>query len=94
MCIALIGGMDKLKKHYIAEASKFGVELEVFSQHKRKSNRASKIGRMDEIVIFTNKISHRAKDEVMNIARKEEIPVSLYHSCGISTLRSHLCNIP
>jgi len=42
------------------------------------------------MVIFTNKVSHRAKDEIMNIARDGNIPVSMCHSCGVSTLRKYL----
>jgi len=90
MCVALIGGMDRLKSYYISEAKKFGVDLKVFSQYKRKSNRATKIGSVDAMVIFTNKVSHRAKDEIMNIARDGNIPVSMCHSCGVSTLRKYL----
>jgi hypothetical protein len=30
MCVAVIGGMDRLKKHYLEEAKKVGVQLKVF----------------------------------------------------------------
>ncbi len=82
--------MDRLQSSSISEAKKFGVDLKVFSQYKRKSNRATAIGSVDAMVIFTNKVSHRAKDEMINIARDENIPVSMCHSCGVSTLRRYL----
>jgi hypothetical protein len=88
MCIALIGGMDRLERHYINEAERFGVDLKVFT--KPETNMASKIGRVDTVVIFTNKVSHKARKEVMNVARSRNIPVLMYHSCGICTLRDCL----
>ena len=85
MCVALIGGMDGLERHYISEAEKFGIELRVFT--KSESQIASKIKNMDALVIFTNKVSHRVKKEAVNIAKARNIPVLIYHSCGVCTLR-------
>ncbi|MFO0751814.1 MAG: DUF2325 domain-containing protein [Thermodesulfovibrionales bacterium] len=85
MCVALIGGMDRLEKHYRSEAEKFGIELKVFSG--ARTNMAAGIRNVDAMVIFTNKISHRVKKEVMNIAKAQGIPVKMYHSCGVCTLR-------
>lgn len=34
MCIALIGGMERLERHYKKEAKRCGVELKVFNIHK------------------------------------------------------------
>lgn len=88
MCIALIGGMDRLERQYVNEAKRVGVNLKVFT--KAETNMTSKIGHVDAVVIFTNKVSHKAKKEVMNIARARNIPVFMYHSCGICTLRECL----
>jgi len=59
MCIALIGGMDRLERNYINEAEKLGIDLRVFT--KSESCVASKVKNVDAIVIFTNKVSHKAK---------------------------------
>ncbi|HED00116.1 MAG TPA: DUF2325 domain-containing protein [Proteobacteria bacterium] len=88
MCVALIGGMDRLERHYVAEAERLGVELKVFT--KFKANIPLKIKNVDALVIFTNKVSHKAKGEVMSIAKAGDIPVLMHHSCGISTLRDCL----
>jgi len=88
MCVALIGGMDRLERQYINEAERAGVDLKVFT--KPEANMASKSGHVDAVVIFTNKVSHRAKKEVMIIAKARNIPVLMYHSCGICTLRDCL----
>jgi len=83
--IALIGGMDRLERQYKNEAEKMGINLKIFTRS--KAGIASKIRYMDVLVIFTNKISHRAKREAMNVAKAQNTPVFLYHSCGVCTLR-------
>ena len=88
MSIALIGGMDRLERHYISEAEKLGIDLRVFT--KSESQISSKIKNMDALVIFTNKVSHRVKKEAVNTAKAMNIPVFMYHSCGICTLRNCL----
>lgn len=88
MCIAVIGGMDRLERDYINEAEKFGIRLKVYT--KPETNITSKIKNVDWLVIFTNKVSHRAKKEAMGIAKSRNIPVLMCHSCGICTMRDCL----
>lgn len=88
MCVALIGGMDRLERHYMDEAERLGIDLKVFT--KPETRMTSKIRDVDAVVIFTNKVSHQAKKEVMSAAKSREIPVFMYHSCGICTLRDCL----
>ena len=85
MSIALIGGIDRLERHYISEAEKLGIDLKVFN--KPEAGITSKIKNVDAVVIFTGKVSHRAKNDVMNVVKSNNIPVLMYHSCGICTLR-------
>lgn len=88
MCIALIGGMDRLGKHYHDEAGRAGVELQVFTRS--ENNIAAKLKKADAVVIFTNMVSHRVKKEAMNAAKLNNIPVFMHHSCGVCTLRDCL----
>lgn len=88
MCIALIGGMDRLEKHYQGEAGRAGVELQIFTRS--ENNIAAKLKKADAVVIFTNMVSHRVKKEAMNAARLNNIPVFMHHSCGVCTLRECL----
>jgi ribosomal protein L30E len=88
MCIALIGGMDRLGKHYHDEAGRAGVELQVFT--KSENNIGGKLKKADAVVIFTNMVSHRIKKEAMNAAKINNIPVFMHHSCGVCTLRECL----
>lgn len=52
MSIALIGGMDRLERHYIREAERFCVNLRVFT--KSETGMGSKIKNVDAVVIFTD----------------------------------------
>ena len=88
MCIALIGGMDRLERHYREEAERAGISLQVFS--KSQTNIAAKLKKADAIVIFTNKVSHRVKVEAMQVAKACDIPVIMHHACGVCTFRNCL----
>lgn len=88
MSIALIGGMDRLERHYIQEAKKAGVELRVFTRS--EVDISSKLKNLDGIVIFTNKVSHRVKNQAVTAAKANDIPVFMHHSCGLCTLRECL----
>jgi hypothetical protein len=85
MCIALIGGMDRLGKHYLEEAERAGIGLRVFTRS--EVNIGSKLRSFDGVVIFTNKVSHRVRNEAMSAAKANDIPVFMHHSCGVCTLR-------
>lgn len=88
MCIGLIGGMDRLERHYINEANRSDIHLKVFS--KWEKNLSKKINSLDALVVFTDKVSHMARKEAMDVARNRQIPILMYHSSGISTFRNCL----
>ena len=88
MSITLIGGMDRLGEKYLKEAKNLGMELCIFSQSER--NMVSKIKHSDAVVIFTNKVSHQARNEAFCAAKKQSIPVFMHHACGVCTLRECL----
>jgi hypothetical protein len=88
MCIALLGGMDRLERHYIEEAGNVGINLKVIS--KQQNNIGSKIKNVDAMVIFTNKVSHNVKAKAMKEAKANGIPVYMHHSCGVCSLRECL----
>lgn len=87
MCAALVGGMDRLKREYVTEAKKNGIKLKHFTGKERKISKS--LGRVDFVVMFTNKVSHKARKDVLAAIGKDT-PVYMEHSCGISTLRKCL----
>ncbi|KKK86638.1 hypothetical protein LCGC14_2761230 [marine sediment metagenome] len=88
MCVALIGGMKRLEKNYVAEAKKYGINLKVFNVS--GPSMSSKLKSVDAVVVFTNKVSHNAKKQAVCVAKSNDIPLYLYHSCGMCTLRECL----
>ena len=88
MCVALIGGMKRLEKNYVAEARKHGIKLKVFNVSGKSMS--SKLKGVDAVVVFTNKVSHSAKNLAMCVARSNDIPLYMYHSSGLCTLRECL----
>jgi len=88
MCAALIGGMDRLHRDYMNEAEKNGVKLKCFTGKERKIS--GSLGNVDFVVLFTNKVSHKARRDVLDAVRGRDIPVLMHHSCGVSSLRKCL----
>ncbi|AMK12824.1 MAG: DUF2325 domain-containing protein [Pseudodesulfovibrio sp.] len=88
MCAALIGGMDRLKQEYVTEAKRNGIKLKHFTGKERKISKA--LGEVDFVVMFTNKVSHKARKDVLDALRGKDVPVYMHHSCGVSTLRRQL----
>lgn len=86
MCIAIIGGMERLERHYENEAKRVGATVKVFNT--ADTGLAAKIRNVNAVVVFTNKVSHRAKLEALNAAKSGNIPVLLCHSCGVCALRN------
>ena len=89
MCVTLIGGMSRLEKDYVAAAADAGHSLRFIARNERNFTR--KIGNPDALLVFTNKVSHEAKQKAVRVARAKNIPVRLVHSCGVSSLRDCLC---
>lgn len=88
MSIVLVGGMDRLGAQYIKEAKKMGMQLQVFSQ--LEQNMASRIKSADAVVIFTNMISHKARNTAVTMAKESGIPLFMHHACGVCSLRQCL----
>lgn len=74
-----------MERRYVMEAERVGISLKVFNGPEARLT--SRMGNVDAMVIFTNKVSHRARWEAMGVAKSRNIPVYLRHSCGVCTLR-------
>ena len=88
MCVALVGGMDRLKRDYENAAKRCGVKLKVFTG--KESCLVDKMGCPDMAILFTSMISHNARTEVMQRSKTLGIPVTFLHSNGVSSLRQCL----
>lgn len=88
MCITLVGGMDRLKPDYMQTCKEAGHEVKCITKNER--NFTGKIGNPNLILVFTNKISHSARDKAILIAKRKGIPLEMLHSCGVSSLKQFL----
>lgn len=91
MCVALVGGMDRLKRDYENAAKRCGVKLKIFTG--KEACLVDKMGSPDMAILFTSMISHNARAEVMQRSRSLGIPVLFLHSNGVSSLRQCLQGI-
>ena len=91
MCVALVGGMDRLRRNYENAAKRCGVRLKVFTG--KESCLVDKMGRVDMAILFTSMISHNARTEVMQKSRSMGIPVAFLHSNGVCGLRQCLLDL-
>lgn len=85
MCVALIGGMDRLKRDYQRIGGKYGAEIRHFE--KRCPYLEQKLLSVDAIIVFTDKVSHDARNIAVSTGRGAGIPVLMCHSCGVSSLK-------
>lgn len=88
MCVALVGGMARMERRYVDEASRLGVELRVFNQGPARFG--ARLGGVDAVVVFTDRVSHGARREAARVARSRNIPLVQRHSCGLCALRDCL----
>ena len=89
MSVVLVGGMARLRKYYVDEARRCGIELSVFEQD--GSGLAAGIRKADAVLVLTNRVSRNATRKVRRLAGKNNIPVFLDRSCGLCALRE-CCN--
>jgi len=88
MRISLVGGMDRQSRHYRQEAESRGIDLRIFNTS--EANLSAKIRHSDAVVIFTGKVSHQARREVMKVVASHDIPVFMSHNCGVCALKDCL----
>ena len=85
MSVAIIGGLDRLKRSYEKECRGRGFDVRVFS--KRVPNMARRIQGVDCIVIFTGTVAHPMVTEAVRVGRAQKIPVDRCHSSSLSALK-------
>ena len=84
MSVAIVGGLDRLKRSYERKCKDMGYRVKVFS--KRVPNLANRILGTDAIVIFTGTVAHPIAEEATRVARMRNIPLERSHSSGVSAL--------
>lgn len=84
MCIAIIGGLDRLRREYEERCKELGLNAKVFSQE--VPGLRKRIINLDGIVIFTDCVSHNAMRDAQEAGKSAHIPVVKSHSSSVSSL--------
>ncbi len=84
MSIAVIGGMDRLKRDYQKVGVRYGVDIYHFE--KGRQGLEKRLGNMDAIVIFTGRVSHNAMKIARSVGRAGGVRVAISRACGLSSL--------
>jgi hypothetical protein len=87
MCIALIGAPESVSSSFRESAARAGFDLWFINP--AEVGMAARIGNLDALVMVDGKVSHRVKEETLEIAKARCLPafcVSCEGSalCGIS----------
>lgn len=88
MSIAILGGLDRLKRNYEKIGNELGFKMKFFSRRVPDMNK--RLNSVNGIVLFTGTISHPMVKEVMRVAKHYNIPISRTHSSSVSKLKSCL----
>lgn len=85
MSIAILGGLDRLKRNYEKLGNERGVQVKLFSKQVPEMDR--RLMGVGGIVLFTGTISHPMVAQALRVAKKYDIPISRTHSSSISSLK-------
>lgn len=91
MSVAIIGGLDRLKRSYQKECRNRGFDARVFSQ--RIPNMARRMDGVQLILIFTGTVAHPMVTEAVRVGKEQNIPVHRCHSSSISALKRCLSDL-
>jgi len=91
MSIAIIGGLDRLRRSYEKECRNRGFDASVFSQ--RIPNMARRMNGVQRILIFTGTVAHPMVTEAVRVGKEQNISVERCHSSGISALKRCLSSL-
>ena len=85
MSVAIVGGLDRLKRLYGKKCVDMGYQGKVFS--KQVPNLANRMTGVNGIVIFTGTVAHPMVEEATRVARMWNIPLERSHSSSVSALK-------
>lgn len=88
MSVVIVGGLDRLEKHYERVASNMGYKARIFSSF--KPSLCNTLKNSQGVVMFTNLISHPTAKVVISTAKDNRVPVVRSHKCGTSALQKCL----
>ncbi|MBI4389128.1 MAG: DUF2325 domain-containing protein [Nitrospinae bacterium] len=85
MSIAILGGLDRMKRTYEEKGRAMGFDIRFFGQ--RVPNLGKRLAGVDGIVIFTGTVAHHMVEEAVKVGKLGNIPIGRCHSSGVSGLK-------
>lgn len=84
MSIAILGGLDRLRRNYERKGRDLGVDITVFSH--RVPDFSKRLRGFQGIVIFTGTVAHPMVEDAVRAARQHNIRIERSHSSSLSGL--------
>jgi hypothetical protein len=91
MSVAILGGLDRLKRNYEKLGSERGIEVKFF--HRKVPELDRRLMGVNGIILITGTISHTMITQALRVAKKYKIPITRNHSSSISSLKRCLSKL-
>ena len=86
MSIAILGGLDRLKPHYLRHGRNLGFnDVKVFS--KKFPDMVKRLSKFESIVIRTGNVAHTMVEGTVRMAQINGIQVGRTHSSSVSAMK-------
>ena len=86
MSIAILGGLDRLKPHYLKHGRNLGFNnVKVFS--KKFPDMVKRLSKFEKIVICTGNVAHSMVEGTVRMAQINGIQIGRTHSSSVSAMK-------
>jgi hypothetical protein len=86
MSIAILGGLDRLKPHYLRHGRSLGFKnVKVFS--KKFPDMVKRLSKFERIVICTGNVAHEMVEGTVRMAQINGIKIGRTHSSSVSAMK-------
>jgi hypothetical protein len=86
MSIAILGGLDRLKPHYLRHGRSLGFNnVKVFS--KKFPDMVKRLSKFEKIVICTGNVAHSMVEGTVRMAQINGIQIGRTHSSSVSAMK-------
>ena len=86
MSIAILGGLDRLKPHYLRHGRSLGFNnIKVFS--KKFPDMVKRLSKFERIVICTGNVAHTMVEGTVRMAQINGIQIGRTHSSSVSAMK-------
>ena len=86
MSIAILGGLDRLKPHYLRHGRSLGFNnIKVFS--KKFPDKVKRLSKFERIVICTGNVAHTMVEGTVRMAQINGIQIGRTHSSSVSAMK-------